>query len=99
LAKLAQNLGSGKSAAMKQALIVLIWALATTAMADDTIRYYDEHGRYAGKAVIHGKEKRYYDKNGRYIGKDTQSDRTVRHYDNQGRLEGRYECPKDRPCF
>jgi len=84
---------------MKQALIVLIWALATTAIADDTIRYYDKNGRYTGKAVIHGKEKRYYDKNSRYIGKDKQSDHTVRHYDNQGRLEGRYECPKDRPCF
>lgn len=85
---------------MKQALIALIWALATAAMADDTIRYYDKHGRYMGKAEQSGHNTvRRYDKRGRYMGKDVQSGHTVRRYDSKGRLKGRYECPKEGHCL
>ncbi len=85
---------------MKQVLMALIWALATAAMADDTIRYYDKHGRYTGKAVQSGHNTvRHYDSKGRYMGKDVQSGHAVRRYDNKGRLKGRYECPKDGHCL
>jgi hypothetical protein len=73
---------------MRYALIALALLTAAPAAAQST-RFYDERGRFVGRAEDRGNQQRFFDAQGRFTGRvEMRPNGEHRRYDAQGRFIG-----------
>lgn len=81
---------------MAIATVVLVLGAGAAQAEDRTYRFYDDSGRYRGRAEAKDNGVvRYYDDSGRYEGRTERQRDVVRGYDDKGRTTGRIEVPEE----